>query len=77
MNQHDGTPFGQARAAIEAREQRIIARPIAEYHEDLGDVLWWRWPVTEPPYVGSPLDEDWVEDYYTHWTTFEVPTEAA
>lgn len=33
-----------------------VARPLAEYHEDFGPVLWWRFPVTEPPYVGSPLD---------------------
>lgn len=32
------------------------ARPIEEYHEDMGDVLWWKFPVEEPPYVGSPHD---------------------
>lgn len=32
------------------------ARPISEYHEDMGPVLWWRFPIDEPPYVGSPLD---------------------
>jgi len=31
-------------------------RPISEYHEDMGDVLWWKLPITEPPYVGSPND---------------------
>ena len=31
-------------------------RPIDEYHEDMGSVLWWKFPITEPPYVGSPLD---------------------
>jgi hypothetical protein len=30
--------------------------PAREYHEDMGAVLWWRFPVEEPPYVGSPLD---------------------
>lgn len=25
-----------------------------DWHEDLGDVLWWRLPVQEPPYVGGP-----------------------
>ena len=34
---------------------RFKARPIAEYHEDMGDVLWWKFPIEEPPYVGSPL----------------------
>lgn len=32
------------------------AKPIDEWHEDLGDVLWWKFPVDEPPYVGTPLD---------------------
>jgi hypothetical protein len=34
----------------------MIARPINEYHEDMGDVLWWKFPINEPPYVGSPND---------------------
>lgn len=32
------------------------AHPLSEWTEDVGDVLWWRFPVVEPPYVGSPLD---------------------
>jgi hypothetical protein len=32
------------------------ARPLAEWHVDMGPVLWWRFPVDEPPYVGTPLD---------------------
>lgn len=31
-------------------------RPFCDWHEDRGDVLWWRIPICEPPYVGSPLD---------------------
>jgi hypothetical protein len=27
-----------------------------EWHEDVGDVLWWKFPIEEAPYVGSPLD---------------------
>lgn len=34
----------------------VIARPIADYHEDMGDVLWWKFPITEAPYVGTPND---------------------
>lgn len=26
-----------------------------DWHEDIGDVLWWRSQVSEAPYVGSPL----------------------
>jgi hypothetical protein len=32
------------------------ARPLSEWHEDIGPVLWWKFPVDEPPYVGTPLD---------------------
>lgn len=32
------------------------ARTFDEWHEDHGTVLWWRLPICEPPYVGSPLD---------------------
>ena len=31
-------------------------RPISEYHEDMGAVLWWKFPIVEAPYVGSPND---------------------
>lgn len=31
-------------------------RPYTEWHEDHGDALWWRFPITEAPYVGTPLD---------------------
>lgn len=33
-----------------------IARPLAQWHEDMGDVLWWRFPVEEAPWVGTPND---------------------
>jgi hypothetical protein len=32
------------------------AQPASEWREDMGDVLWWRFPINEPPYLGSPLD---------------------
>lgn len=31
-------------------------RPFCDWHEDCGEVLWWRMPINEAPYVGSPLD---------------------
>lgn len=34
----------------------IKARPRIEWHEDIGPVLWWKFPIAEPPYVGTPLD---------------------
>ena len=47
-------------------------RPLEEWHEDYGDVLWWKFPIEEPPYVGSPLDEKW-HGYHTHWTFIPIP----
>ena len=48
------------------------ARPLEEWCEDYGDVFWWKFPIEEPPYVGSPLDEKWPA-YHTHWTPIEIP----
>ena len=48
------------------------ARPLEEWHEDYGDVLWWKFPIEEPPYVGSPLDMAW-PGYHTHWTLIPMP----
>ena len=50
-------------------------RPEAEYGEDYGDVLWWTLPITEPPHCGSPLDSNWQEGIYTHWTPLPIPNE--
>jgi len=64
---------GFARAVL-ARFGRPTIEPVAEvaipgeeYHEDLGAVLWWRFPVDEPPWCGSPNDSDW-PGYHTHFT---------
>lgn len=54
--------------------QLTKARPLDEWHEDYGHALWWYFPVVEPPYCGSPLDDDF-PDYVTHWTTIHVPEE--
>jgi len=55
-----------------------IAPPFDAWHEDYGDVLWWRFPICEPPYVGSPLSSDWPFDESDEpnlgWTAFIVPT---
>lgn len=34
----------------------VKARPILEYDETMGSVLWWTFPIMEPPYCGSPND---------------------
>ena len=44
-----------------------VATPHEDYHEDLGPVLWWRFPIDEPPWCGMPNDSDW-PGYHTHFT---------
>jgi len=48
--------------------------PLIEWHEDMGDMLWWFFPIQEPPYCGTPLDCDF-PDYVTHFTKFTYPGE--
>jgi hypothetical protein len=49
-------------------ERMTTLRSASEWRDDDGDVLWWRVPIQEAPYVGSPLECGWFEDFYTHWT---------
>ncbi|RXE79403.1 hypothetical protein [Enterococcus durans] len=44
------------------------------WNEDIGNVLWWNFPVEEPPYCGTPLDERFPE-HKTHFTTIDMPNE--
>lgn len=62
------------RAAVEVWNKRVTEppKPIDEWHEDYGDVLWWKFPIDEPPFCGTPLDSDW-PDYHTHWTPLIIP----
>lgn len=53
-----------------------VARLIDEWHEDRGPALWWRFPVDEPPYSGTPLDDEW-PGYHTHWTPIICPVDPA
>lgn len=57
--------------------QHLVARPLSDWHEDHGFVTWWKFPVNEPSYIGSPLCEDW-PGYHTHWTPHpDIPANAA
>lgn len=51
----------------------ITPSPLEDWHEDQGPCLWWKFPVEEEPYVGSPLDVDF-PSYVTHYTPIFVPT---
>lgn len=54
-------------ALLDAVKAEKIWRPADEWHEDFGDAIWCRAPVTEPYHAGSPLGDDWPDDYYTHF----------
>lgn len=54
-------------------------RPLSEWTEADGVVLWWKFPVTEPPWVGVlPCDPHVAHNigwpgYHTHWTPIVAP----
>ncbi|MDU2057687.1 MAG: hypothetical protein E6719_00025 [Dermabacter sp.] len=48
------------------------ARHIDEWHEVDGPVLWWRDPIEEPPYVGTPDDADF-DETYKWWSPIDTP----
>ena len=61
-----------------ARKVGIEARPADDWDEEHGDVLWWSFPIEEPPYLGSPISfhrdgSPTVPDHCTHWTPVFVP----
>lgn len=61
----------------EAEQAPPAARPLSEWHEDDGDVVWWRFDVEEPAWIGTPNDFDW-PGYHTHWTPHPaIPVPAA
>lgn len=54
--------------------QKVIAHLAEKWHEDIGPVLWWNFPVEEPPYCGTPLDEHFPK-YKTHFSMIDMPNE--
>ena len=48
----------------------------ADWGEEDGPVLWWVFPVCEPPYCGTPLDNNW-PGYHTHWQRIPLPAPPA
>ncbi len=67
-------------SAARAELARLTAAPVPvaidDWHEGVGCVLWWHFPIEEPPYSGTPLDSDW-PGYHTHWTRFAMPDDPA
>jgi hypothetical protein len=63
-----------ANRSVPSRAQPAPAAvPLDEWHEDDGDMLWWRFPVEEPPWCGTPTQSDW-PGYHTHFTPIIVPS---
>jgi hypothetical protein len=61
------SPEAVARAAL----------PLDEWHEDIGNVTWWEFPISEPAWIGTPLDSDW-PGYHTHFTAHPpIPSDPA
>lgn len=72
--------FISPRSALNVAEawlDAVTPRPLDEWSDDDGCVLWWRLPVEEPPYCGSPNCSTWHEDYYTHWIPLICPMVAS
>lgn len=61
---------------LRVAEAAPIARPLEEWHDDCGPVLWWAFPIEEAPWAGSPGDSDW-PGYHTHWTPIRLPEQGA
>lgn len=59
-------------AAIDELLNAVTLVPLEDWHEEIGSVIWWKLPVDEPPWVGTPLDSDW-PDYHTHFTRLLMP----
>lgn len=48
------------------------ARPLSEWREDIGAVLWWRQPFSDAPWCGTPNSSGWT-GHHTHWTPLIFP----
>lgn len=48
----------EERARVAEREMKplVTPRPESEWSEEMGPVLWWKFPIEEEPYVGGPND---------------------
>lgn len=70
------TTFMSAINIVEQLDEpkKVKARLAKHWDEDLGDCLWWDFPVEEPPYCGTPLDDDFPK-YKTHFTELHIPDE--
>ena len=64
--------YGMVVRQLGRLEDMLEPKPIEEWHEDIGDCIWWHFPVEEPPYVGTPNDCNF-PDHVTHFTRLVMP----
>lgn len=67
----DETTLSHMKWVLDAMDENTIQELISletNPPEDTDNVLFYRVPISEPPYCGSLLDLDFRDDYYTHWT---------
>lgn len=67
-------PSQEESALRQQLDSCLTLRPLEEWDEEMGDVLWWNLPITQPPYCGVPGDDGWPgSGWATHFTRFLVP----
>jgi hypothetical protein len=60
-------PDDVAERIARAREAFQVPLPLADWHAGIGPAIWWRFPVTDKPWIGTPACPDW-PGHHTHWT---------
>ena len=63
---------GRIEGLLFALDMLSVCYPITDWHEDDGNCLWWKFPIMETPYVGSPLCLDFPKNV-THFTKLIEP----
>ena len=57
--------------------ETVEARPLDEWCEEIGPVVWWTLPCVEASWIGKPDDSDW-PGYHTHFTPHpQIPSNSA
>lgn len=59
QGRHMLSELGYIQMAIRNLDRTVLpahARAAGEYDASMGPVLWWKFPISEPPYVGAPDD---------------------
>jgi hypothetical protein len=64
-----------AEELLETIARLTTARPIGEWTDKCGAVLWWTFPISGRPWCGRPVDPDWPGGH-THWTPLPAPKRA-